>query len=100
MRGNKTNNKSRPEAPTDHLTRRELDIIIMHMQGKSRKDIARAWGVSVSTIDTHIKHIHVKTNTRDVQGVIKYGHDHGLNKIISALLLIIEYSLLSTHPWV
>jgi DNA-binding CsgD family transcriptional regulator len=62
------------------LTLREHDIIRMHMKGKNRKDIARAWNISISTVDTHIRHIHLKTNTNDVQGVIKYGYEHGLDK--------------------
>lgn len=62
------------------LTMREKEIILLHMQGKNRKDIARILKVEVSTIDAHTKKIHLKTGTHDVTGVIKYGYDHQLDK--------------------
>lgn len=74
---NKKSNKAKPDST---LTSRELEIIRMLMKGKNRKDIARAWNISVSTVDTHIRHIHLKTNTTDMLGVVKYGYEHGLNK--------------------
>ena len=76
----KSPNKKALKVKSDSvLTLRENEIIRMYMKGKNRKDIARAWSISVSTVDTHIKHIHLKTNTTDVLGVIKYGYEHGLD---------------------
>ncbi len=64
----------------DELTKREKEIVIMHMQGKNRKDIARIWNKAVSTVDAHIKHVHLKTGTSDVCGVIRYGYDNKFDK--------------------
>ena len=77
----KKNADSKVKLPSaiSQLTQREKEIIILHMKGKNRKDIARLWNLAISTVDTHIKHIHLKTNTRDVLGVIKFGHDHHLD---------------------
>ena len=61
------------------LTEGEREIILLHMHGKNRKDIARILKVQVSTIDAHTKSIHHKTGTHDVTAVIKYGHDHHLD---------------------
>lgn len=60
------------------LTKREKEIVLLHMNGKNRKDIARILKLEVSTIDAHTKKIHLKTNTRDLAGVIKYGYDNNL----------------------
>ncbi len=62
------------------LTKREKEIVLLHMSGKNRKDIARILKLQVSTIDAHTKKIHLKTNTHDVTGVIKYGYDNNLHK--------------------
>lgn len=75
-----TNNKTMVKKSQNMLTIREYEIIRMHMKGKNRKDIARAWNISISTVDTHIRHIHLKTNTTDLLGIIKYGYEHGLDK--------------------
>ena len=77
-------NKSKPskrikgDSASSFLTKREREIILLHMQGWNRKDIARILKLQVSTIDAHTKSIHLKTHTHDVTGVIKFGHDHHL----------------------
>ena len=62
------------------LTKREKEIVRLHMNGKNRKDVARILKLEVSTIDAHTKKIHLKTNTHDLAGVIKYGYDNNLHK--------------------
>lgn len=61
------------------LTHREKEIIILHMNGKNRKDVARILKLEVSTVDAHSKSIHIKTGTHDLAGVIRFGHDHHLD---------------------
>jgi len=78
--GSLTNDNGLLASGSAKLTKREKEIIRLHMNGKNRKDIARILKLQVSTIDAHTKKIHLKTNTHDVTGVIKFGYDNNLHK--------------------
>ena len=49
---------------------REKTIIQMVAQAKSRKTIASEMNISIHTIDTHIRHIHLKTGTHSLPELI------------------------------
>lgn len=46
------------------------------MLGKSRKMVADHLVISIGTVDTHLKSVHLKTNTFNIAGVVKYGYDN------------------------
>ena len=52
------------------LTKREIEVVQLIAQGKDRKKIADELNVSIHTVDTHIRHIHVKTNTHSLTEVM------------------------------
>jgi DNA-binding NarL/FixJ family response regulator len=45
------------EPPTEHLTERQLDVLAQLVAGVSNKEIARALGLSESTVKTHLSAI-------------------------------------------
>ena len=51
------------------LTKREIEIIKLVKKGYSRKMIAEELGISETTVDTHLRNIHHKTNTHNSAGV-------------------------------
>jgi DNA-binding NarL/FixJ family response regulator len=68
----------------DNLTLTEVEIIVDHMNGKSRKDISREKPCALATVDAHIRTIHQKTKTHDVQSMINYGRKNKLDKKLAA----------------
>jgi len=48
------------------LSTRETAILRLVVQAKCRKTIARELKVSIHTVDTHLRHIHLKTNTHSM----------------------------------
>jgi len=52
------------------LSTREKAIILMVAEAKSRKTIASELKISIHTVDTHIRHIHLKTNTHSLPELV------------------------------
>ena len=52
------------------LSTREKAIILMVAEAKSRKTIASELKLSIHTVDTHIRHIHLKTNTHSLPELV------------------------------
>jgi LuxR family transcriptional regulator, maltose regulon positive regulatory protein len=52
------------------LSKKEKAIIQLITQGKCRKNIADELHSSVHTIDTHLRHIHLKTRTHSLTQLI------------------------------
>lgn len=48
------------------LSQREEEIITLVAQAKCRKNIASDLNISIHTVDTHLRHIHLKTNTHSL----------------------------------
>ncbi len=48
------------------LTPKEGEIVHLVALGHSRKEIAHKLGMAYGTVDTHIKHIFLKLNTRSM----------------------------------
>jgi len=60
------------------LSVREKEIIQLVSNAKCRKTIANELNISIHTVDTHLRHIHLKTNTHSFTELIiwalnKYG---------------------------
>ena len=49
-----------------NLTVREKEIIQLVSNAKCRKTIASELDISIHTVDTHLRHIHLKTNTHSL----------------------------------
>lgn len=64
------------------LSERELEIIRMICMQKTNKEIGEKMGVSIRTIENHRTNILLKTNTKNVAGIVMYALKH---KIISRL---------------
>ena len=64
------------------LSTREKAIIDLIAQAKCRKDIAHELKLSIHTVDSHLRHIHLKTNTHTVSELLLwviYGERHLLS---------------------
>lgn len=64
------------------LTEREVEIIKMICKQKTNKEIGESMGVSMRTIENHRTTILLKTNTKNVAGIVMYALKH---KLISRL---------------
>jgi len=67
------------------LTPREIEIIRMICMQKTNKEIGEKMGVSMRTIENHRTTILLKTNTKNMAGVVMYALKH---KIISRLEML------------
>ena len=52
------------------LSKREKEITILISQGSCRKVIASKLKISLHTVDTHLRHLHIKTNTHSLPELI------------------------------
>ena len=60
-------------APAPKLTQRELQILRLIAEGKTNKEIARAYFVEVSTVKTHVNNIYAKLAVSNrAQAGVKY----------------------------
>jgi DNA-binding CsgD family transcriptional regulator len=55
---------------TKQLTLRETQVLNLIVNAKSRKIIADELNISINTLDKHIYHIHMKTNTHSIGELI------------------------------
>lgn len=53
------------------LTRRELQIMELVVSGNFNKEIANGLGVSLNTIETHLRHIYIKLGARNRTEAVK-----------------------------
>ena len=52
------------------LSEKESTIVRLVAQAKCRKTIARELNISIRTVDTHLRHIHLKTNTHSLPELV------------------------------
>ena len=52
------------------LSVREKEVIKLVAEAKSRKIIACELNISIHTVDTHLRHIHLKTNTHSLSELL------------------------------
>lgn len=67
-------------APRPHhaLTPREREVIALIVGGASTKDVARALGISLRTVDAHRANIARKLDVRSVAALVRYALRHGI----------------------
>jgi two-component system response regulator NreC len=66
---------------SEHLTKRELQVLQLIAEGRSTKDIATMLELSVKTVETHRKQIMDKLEIRSVAGLTKYCIREGLTTL-------------------
>lgn len=64
--------------PSDGLTRREGEVLVLIAQGLTNADIAAALFLNANTVKTHISRVFAKTGSKSRAQAICYAHDHGL----------------------
>jgi len=60
------------------LTSREQAILLALAQGKSNKEVALAFDISVRTVETHRKNIKRKLGISSTAGLTRYAMEHGV----------------------
>ena len=66
------------EAPPDHLSPREADILRLIALGHTNAEIGRQLYLSVRTVETHRAHIQQKTGRSTRAELVRYALDHDL----------------------
>ena len=82
----KSNNNSSEKVETQinesrnvfELTRREIDVLRLIVEGKKSTDIGNKLFISINTVDTHRKNIMSKCNTKNVAELVKLALDKKL----------------------
>lgn len=59
------------------LSLKETEVVRLVAQAKCRKTIARELNMSIHTVDTHLRHIHLKTNTHSLPELIVWALNAG-----------------------
>jgi two-component system, NarL family, invasion response regulator UvrY len=67
-----------PAAPHGALTRRELQVFLLVVQGQAVADIAAELDVHSSTVSNHLARIREKLGVRTVAELVRYAHAAGL----------------------
>ena len=60
----------------NELTNREKEVVNGIAKGKTNKEISSDLGISIKTLETHMKNIHLKLNTHDKVGVTLWVKDN------------------------
>lgn len=68
---------------SNHLTRREREIIGSIEDGLSNKEVATRLHIEVSTVKNHVHNILDKLKVRDRQSAVRYVREHGLTANLS-----------------
>jgi LuxR family transcriptional regulator, transcriptional regulator of spore coat protein len=63
---------------TDELSPRELDVLRLVATGLSAKEVALELGIAPRTVEHHLDHARVKTNTRNRTHMVAHALQSGL----------------------
>lgn len=64
--------------PADILTPRQREILQAVAEGRSTKEIALAFGISVKTVETHRTQLMDRLNIHDIPGLVRYAMRAGM----------------------
>lgn len=78
LQGKPPGTEARPD-PDPSLTARELEVLRLLAQGKTNKEIAKAFEVSEGTVKNHVSSILLRLELRDRTQAAVYAVEHGLN---------------------
>jgi DNA-binding NarL/FixJ family response regulator len=70
--------RKNPVAMSRLLSNREMAILRMVAMAKCRKEMASELNLSIHTVDTHLRHIHLKTNTHSLTELLVWALRHSL----------------------
>jgi len=62
------------------LSPREREVLVLVVEGRTSREIARAIGVQPSTIDTYRSRIMAKLGIEDLPSLVRFAVRHGLIK--------------------
>ena len=68
----------RPRELPSGLTRRELEILLVLVRGKSNKEIADDLRISVKTVGNHVQHVYEKAGVRSRAAATLWAFEHDL----------------------
>lgn len=77
-----TTNQDDINARDINFSCRELEVIKLICEEKTNKEISEALNISQRTVDGHRERILVKTNSKNVVGIVRYAMKHNLLKEI------------------
>lgn len=60
------------------LTKRELDVMVLLAEGKSIKEIAETFFISIKTVGSHKKNIFEKMGFENISQLIRFALSHGI----------------------
>ena len=66
--------------PIIELSRREKEIIMLVSKATCRKDIAKDLNISLHTVDAHLRHLRLKTNTHSIPELIIWAINNQITK--------------------
>ena len=75
---NVTKEKDRAAAVLEGLSPREREVLVLVVEGRTSKEIARLLGVLPSTVDTYRSRLMAKLEVRDVPALVRLAIRHGL----------------------
>lgn len=64
---------------TNNLTKREIEIVKLFIQGLTYKEVAKRLNLSYYTVDTHRKKIFEKLGVHNISGLIKYAIENQIS---------------------
>jgi two-component system nitrate/nitrite response regulator NarL len=67
-------------ADTGPLTSREREVLLSIADGRSNREIAQSFNMSVATVETHRKNLKKKLGVATTAGLVRYVLDRGLGK--------------------
>ncbi|WP_028642971.1 response regulator [Nocardioides sp. URHA0020] len=67
----------RTRAPEDHLTGRELDVLLTVARGLSNQEIAAELHLGYGTVKTHVSNLLTKLDCRDRAQLVMYAYEAG-----------------------
>jgi DNA-binding NarL/FixJ family response regulator len=70
-----------PEAALlESLSAREREVLVLVVEGRTSKEIARALGVKPGTVDTYRSRLMAKLGVADLPTLVRFAVRHGLIK--------------------
>jgi DNA-binding CsgD family transcriptional regulator len=70
--------KRREAAALESLSGREREVLLLVVQGRTSKEVARIVGVKPSTIDTYRSRIMAKLDVTDICSLVRFAIRQGL----------------------
>ena len=67
-----------PPAPSEILTKRELEVLVLVAEEFTSQEIAEELFISLHTVETHRKNIMSKLDVKNTVGLARYAIQHGL----------------------